>query len=143
MGFRVERTVGDLDFDGTKLEGLTVTVEAMPMYERLHAFFDLAPKPGDTVEDGRKKQDEKLQLFIDHVVEWDMEDKDGSPVPVTVEGLLKACEPEQIGAILGAWSSGRQKISAPLEQRSPGSSLSEIPMTVLESTPEPVTSNAC
>lgn len=105
------------------------------MDERLHAFFDLEPKEADTVAEKKAKQDQRFQMLIDHVVEWNLEDRDGQPVPVTVEGLFKACEPEQAGGILGAWTSGRQSVPAPLEPESPGSSLSEIPMTVLPSTP--------
>ena len=135
MGFRMERTVYDLPFNGTPLEGLKIRVRAMTMDQRMRVFFDLGVKPEDTVEEAKAKQDERYELFIGHIVEWNIEDEHGTPLPVSLESLFAVAEPEQVGTITGIWSSGRM-VAAPLVQPSPGTSLSEIPMTVLESTPE-------
>lgn len=141
MGFRMERSVYNLVFDDGAFEGLTIRVRAMSMQEYLDNFARNW-ETGDSAEERKRKQDERLQSFLDHVVEWDLEDENGNPVPVTLDGLRSACEPEQAGTIIGVWMNGRQKVPAPLEPRSPGSSLSAIPMTVLPSTPEPVSSIA-
>lgn len=143
MGFRIEPDVYNLVFDGTPFEGLTIKAEAMTMDERLNAYFILQPSKDDTFDEGKIKQEKRFQMFLDHVVDWDMEDRHGNQVPITVEGLFKVCTPEQAGQILGAWVAGRMTVPAPLEPESPGTSLAAIPMTVLESTPEPVSSNAC
>lgn len=138
MGFQPKRTLYNLVFDGTPLEGLHIRVYAASMDDRLHAFHDLAWNKDDVPEEGRRKQTELFELFIAHVAEWNLEQRDGTPAPVTLEALYKACEPEQVGMIVGVWQSGRQKVAAPLDQESPGSSLSAIPMTVLRNTPAPV-----
>lgn len=138
MGFRMERTVYDLPFEGTALEGLKITVRAMTMEQRMRVFFDLGVTKEDSVEVARAKQDERYALFIGHIVSWNIEDENGEPVPVTIEDLFRVAEPEQVGTITGIWSSGRTSVPAPLEPASPATSLSEIPMTVQESTPEPV-----
>lgn len=138
MGFRMERTVYDLPFEGTSLEGLKITVRAMTMEQRMHVFFDLGVTKEDSVEEARAKQDERYALFIGHIVSWNIEDEAGEPVPITIEDLFRVAEPEQVGTITGIWSSGRTTVPAPLEQRSPDTSLAEIPMTVQENTPEPV-----
>lgn len=135
MGFTPPRTVYNLVFDGAEFEGLEIRVRAASMGDRLHAFYDLGWTKDDDTETRRDKQRRQFQLMVDHVVEWNLETADGQPVPVTVDGLLGVCEPEQVGAILGAWQSGRQKVPDPLDRPSPGSSLAEIPMTVLSSTP--------
>ena len=137
MGFKPQRTVYNLVFDGTDLDGLHIRVRAATMKHRLHAFYDLRWRTEDTVQERHHKQDELFQLFVDHVIEWNLETEDGEPVPVSKDGLLGACQPDQVGAILSAWQSGRQSVPAPLAPESPGTSLSEIPMTVLESTPAP------
>lgn len=135
MGFTPPRTVYTLVFDGTDFDGLVIRVRAASMGDRLHAFYDLGWTKDDDADTRRSKQRQQFELMIEHVVEWNLETADGEPVPVTVDGLLGVCEPEQVGAILGAWQSGRQSVPAPLDQRSPGISLSEIPMTVQRSTP--------
>lgn len=142
MGFKLERTVYPLAFDDPEYEGLTIRVRARSMQEVLDGVA-LNWLPDDPVEERSRKQAAILDSFVAHIVDWNLEDGDGEPVPVTVEGLRGACEPEQLGYIVGVWLAGRQRIAAPLEQPSPASSLSEIPMTVLASTPEPVSSSAC
>lgn len=138
MGYQMERTIYNLVFDDPKFEGLEIRVQAASMEDRLRAFYELAWRDEDTVQERHVKQQELFELFVSYVIDWNLEDKHKQPVPVTVRGLLGVCEPQQLGAIIGAWQSGRQDIPAPLEPPSPGISLSEIPMTVLESTPVPV-----
>ncbi len=136
MGFRMERTIYHLVFDDPDFEGLEIQVHAASMEDRLRSFYDLGWRNEDTVDVRHVKQNELFELFLAHVINWNLEDHLGQAVEVTVKGFLAACEPQQVGAIIGAWQSGRQ-ISAPLEPASPDIELSEIPVTVQPSTPEP------
>jgi hypothetical protein len=136
VGFELPRSEYDLSFDDTELAGLHIKVRAMTMGERFHVFFDLAPTPADSAEESKKKTHERAEIFTGHVLEWNIE-VDGQPQPIDADVLLTVAEPEQIGVIMTAWAKGRTHVPAPLEQRSPGTSLSEIPMTVQESTSEP------
>ncbi|HEX3781719.1 MAG TPA: hypothetical protein VHX38_18810 [Pseudonocardiaceae bacterium] len=133
----MERTVYELPFDGTEFEGLSIRVKAMTMGQRLNTFFDLAPTEGESAEARKEKNDQRLDMFIDHVIEWNVEDEHGEPVPISLDGLYKVAEPQQVGVIMGVWASGRMSVPAPLERPSPATRLSEIPMTVQESTPVP------
>lgn len=142
MGFQLRRTEYDVPFDDSQFAGLKIRARAMTVDERLNVFFsdELATDPKDTLEQFKAKQDRRFQMFIDHVVEWNIEDECGEPLPVTLEGLYKVAEPQQIGSIVGTWASGRMTVAVPLEPASPATRLSEIPMTVQESTPELVSS---
>ena len=140
MGFTLPRTIYTLTFDDPVFEGLEIRVYAGTMEARMHAVYDLMLREGDSREERDRKQDELHAMFVAHLVDWNLEDEHKVPVPVpaTVEELRRIGEPRQVGAIVGAWHFGRMEVPAPLEQRSPGIELSEIPMTVLESTPAPV-----
>lgn len=119
MGFQLPRTEYDLPFDDTPLAGLKIRVRAMTMGERMRVFFDLGYNPDDAPEDTKVKQDERNALFIEHLVEWNIEDPSGAAIPLTMEDLHKVAEPEQIGTILGVWSSGRTSVPAPWNSHLP------------------------
>lgn len=140
MGFTLPRTIYRLTFTDPDFEGFEIRVHAGSMEDRLRAVYELEWAKNDSAEERTRKQNALFALFVEHIVDWNLEDKDKNPVPVpaTVQELRSIGEPAQIGAIVGAWRAGRMEVPAPLEQRSPGIELSEIPMTVLESTPVPV-----
>jgi hypothetical protein len=144
VGFTLPRTIYRLVFTDPDFEGLEIRVYAGSMEDRLRAAYELDWGPDDSAEERTRKQNDLFALFVEHIVDWNLEDKDKNPVPVptTVKELRKVGEPAQVGAIVGAWRGGRMEVPAPLEQPSPGIELSEIPMTVLPSTPEPASSLA-
>lgn len=118
-GFVVPRTVYRLEFTDEQYAGMVVRVRKMSMDEATHAAFDLAWEPGDDMVTRKNKQLKLHQMFIDHLVEWNLRDEDKTPVPMTVEGL-RSCETDFVGMLVGTWQVGRRSIPAPLERNSSG-----------------------
>jgi uncharacterized protein YggL (DUF469 family) len=127
----VPRTVYRLEFTEPEYEGMIVRVRKMSMAEAIRASFDLAWQPADDMAARRAKQHETFEMFIDHVLDWNLTEEDGTAVPQTVEGLL-SLEPEFIGLLVGVWQAGRRAIAAPLEQNSSGGELSPVESTLTE-----------
>jgi len=75
-----------------------------------------------------------MQQFVEHVVEWNLDDEDGLPVERSVAGL-KALDPDFVSPIINVWRVNIfGRVAAPLEIDSPGGekSLEEsIPMETL------------
>lgn len=129
MSYVVRRTVYKLVFPDSDYEGLEIRVRAMSMGERLHAAFDLGFEQGDSPQVRKDKQHELHQMFVDHLVDWNLTEEDDTPIPTTMEGLL-SLEPEFLGTLVGVWQVGRAAIPAPLEQNSTGGDLSPVESTL-------------
>jgi hypothetical protein len=116
MGFNANPTTYRLTFEDPALEGLVVRVRRGSV--QIRSDFDAATSWRGQYE-----------VFIQTLVEWNLVDDKGSPLPMTVDSLL-ATEDTVVAAIVDAWvQAGRP--SVPLEQPStPG---------VTESAPPPLT----
>jgi hypothetical protein len=104
MGWEPDRTVYELDFTGTKLEGLEVTAAEGPLerylridqlFRELHATPEFAP--GD-----HERLDELFGLFAENLVSWNLTN-DGEPVETTKAGLLSQ-ESRTVLPIVNAWT---------------------------------------
>jgi hypothetical protein len=129
-GFTVPRDIYKLEFDGEQYAGIVVRVRAASFGTLLH--IDDLFQPGESSEyaDTRKKVDELHQMFVDHLVDWNLEEEDGRPVPVTVEGLRSQQGPFT-NAIITAWRTTPVEVPVPLERPSSDGELLEelrIPM---------------
>lgn len=123
--FVVHRTY-PLEFTEPEYSDLVVEVRAMSLGEADHAWFDLSPEPGvDDNDTFRAKQAELHEMFVDHLVAWNLTEEDETPVPPTLDGL-RGLEPSFAGMIVGVWKAGRRQISGPLG----GSSTSGEPPTL-------------
>lgn len=132
-GYKVKRTVYKLSFTDDEYDGIVVRVRAMSMGDRIHVAFDLPWAPEDTVDERRAKQRELHEMFVDHLVEWNLEEEDAedTPVPQTIEGLL-SLEAEFIGLLVGVWQAGRAAVPGPLGPSSSGGELSPVESTLTE-----------
>lgn len=103
MGFNANPTIYRLEFDDPALEGLVVRVRRGSVQIR----YDF-----DSAKDWR----EELEILQRALVEWNLEDDNGEPLPITVESML-ATEDKVMQAILQGWvMAGRP--AAPLGQPS-------------------------
>lgn len=101
MGFRLNRTYV-LDFDGTALAGLVVKLRSTPV----SAALDVAAADTDAALAG---------LLAEYVTEWNYEDPDGAPVPLTVEGILSNLERPVLQRICKEWYKAAVGVTAPLD----------------------------
>lgn len=135
MGYRPPTTGQKLDFTGTPYEGLEVTVDSAPIGVVLGIteMFAAARKPGDTPGAVR----DLLAKFAAVLESWNVEDRNGEPVPPTVEGLL-AQDTAFVMAVIEAWLTGTTGAGEELGKgSSSGATLPEvpIPMEPLSSSP--------
>jgi hypothetical protein len=121
MGYTPEPTIYSLNFDDTPLKGLEVKVKCCSMAEfnsmlrNSHAdnLAELADKNSNTVE-----------LFLKNLVSWNLAFSDGSPVPMTIEGVQSQEQP-MVNQIVGAWQTAMVTVSAPLNLPSPNGAISQ------------------
>lgn len=76
---------------------------------------------------------DQLRTMADKLIDWNLEDEDGTAVPTTVEAVLEQDQGLMM-AILGRWLDGLAGVSAPLEPSSTGgapSPVESIPMDTL------------
>lgn len=111
--FETPRTIYKLEFEGDQFDGLVVRVKALT-FEELRDNRDVLGKalgPQDSMEEAENHIQKLHQLFVDHLVEWNLT-KDGEPVPLTLAGLHSQ-ESVFIGRLVGAWRNNTLGVSAP------------------------------
>lgn len=103
MGFRLSRTYA-LRWDAGDLAGLEVDVKSTS----IETFNEMKAL--------RVNGDEQrlVELLIEHVKRWNLEDEDGQPLPVSVESLQQQ-EVPVIRAIAREWYLAAAGVSAPLD----------------------------
>lgn len=150
MGFRPERTVYNLNFSGTYLDGLTVKIRACTIRE-----FNWMQEPVEgvdfTKEQSKMTTAERMQvrdlvaksntqmeeLLLKYLVEWDLEDEQGNPVPKTLEGF-ESQEAGFSGLLITAWQKAMSTVPDPLERPSSSGETSEERSLAMEtSSPNP------
>jgi hypothetical protein len=114
MGFKPERTIYRLNFSGTFLDGLLIRVGSLTVAE----YNEMLSKGSSgTADEAMAANRWVAQLFLDRLVEWNLENQDGTPTPKTVEGL-QAQERPVVTGIINAWQIAMVNIPAPLSQSS-------------------------
>lgn len=132
-GFEVPRTVYRLEWDDEAYTGLVVRVQAMTIAEVLVGFAALWDLDGLDQEQRKERLREQHQLFVDHVVDWNLHDN-GVPVPVTVDAL-RSMEGRFVGSMISAWLRNTTGVSRPLVDDSTSgdqSAVESIPMETLQ-----------
>lgn len=118
MGFTPPRKVFTLDFTGTELEGFEVKVASAD----LNTFLGLLSLADKADAGGKESLDAINSLFEGFarlVRSWNLDDEDGQPVPVGVEGL-RTLELGQAMHVIRAWIAAVSDVPAPLDQPSSG-----------------------
>ena len=101
MGFKLGR-VYVLEFEGVPaMEGAIVKLRS-PSIDTLDSLTSM-------------KNAEVWAVMADHVIEWNLEDADGNPIPVTVDGITQNMEPQVPTLILRHWYRAARGVTAPLE----------------------------
>ena len=129
MGFRPPRKIYTLDFTGTDYEGLEVRMRGMTVGEELD-------------HDSRKGENGfahyMFNLLAELLVDWNVEDDRGQPVPPTFEGVCSQSG-DMVSKIIEALRNANSEVSDPLPQTSPTGGptpVVSIPMAPLSESPE-------
>lgn len=72
-----------------------------------------------------------FQIFADSLIEWNLDDDDGNPVPPTIEGIKRE-DGAFIMDIIRAWTSTSSDVTENLGQPSNGGSRSEVALIPME-----------
>jgi hypothetical protein len=112
VGYVPKRKKYHLDFAGTDLDGLEVTLHGLSFGE----FLEVQALKG--VADGDKEDSTRLmERFVSHLVSWNITAEDGTPVPPTAEAVNEL-DIDLVLAVIAAWLRGISGVSAPLENGS-------------------------
>jgi hypothetical protein len=125
MGFRPQPTVYNIGFEGTPLDGLHVKMSCCTLGE-YNYMLRAAFIGGEPDEEGNVKlepemleaNDRIVELFLNHLISWDLEDMAGQAVPMTQEGL-DSQERTIIGQLISAWQTAMS--SLPNRSKQPSS----------------------
>jgi hypothetical protein len=125
MGFRPEPTIYNIGFEGTPLDGLKIRMSCCTLGE-YNFMLRAAFIGGEPDEEGNVKlepemleaNDRIVDLFLNHLISWNLEDMAGQPVPTTHEGL-DAQERTIIGQLISAWQTAMS--SLPNRSKQPSS----------------------
>ena len=125
-GYVRQAKVYKLRFDDPEMNGLVV---------RMHGLT-----AGQLLETGRWSEDPEgveslFRLFASKLVDWNLEEPEGVPVPTTYEAVLGQ-EDDLILAVIAAWQEAVAGVPAPLAKRSNGggpSLVASLPMEPLSS----------
>lgn len=135
MGY--QRKTYRLVFEDPDFEGLEVRTRGGSI-DHLVQMTALTTSGAELVRpDGQAKRDELYQLLAGRLLDWNLEDDQGQPVPVTVEALRQQ-DWVLVLEVAKAWMRAAAGVSRPLEPGSPGGqpSLEEsIPMETSSMSP--------
>ncbi|WP_367138843.1 MULTISPECIES: hypothetical protein [Streptomyces] len=127
MGYKRNPKVYRLKFQDGDMAGLEVTLRSVSVGQSIAlGALGSDTSNGDTME-------RMVQLLAERIVEWNLEDENGVPVPPTLEAL-KNEDMDFILAIINEWTSAAAGVPAPLGSPSPSGETSpeaSLPMEPL------------
>lgn len=131
MGFKRQSKVYRLTFAG-EYAGLSVSARSLPLGKFMKmgklVDVDVANPTGDDFE----TLEELFSLFLEALVSWNLEEEDGTPVPVTREALYEQ-DLAFVLMLVVVYMDAVSGVPAPLDGTSPdgGRSLAEsLPMEI-------------
>jgi len=110
MGFRFNRTYV-LDFSDSELEGLEVTMKSTSVGTLLKCT-------------GGASTEEILEELVAHILNWNLEDEKGKPLPISLEPLA-AQEDVLVSELARKWFAAAKGVSNPLVRTSSGGEQSQ------------------
>ena len=126
MGFKNPRRTARLIFDeGSPYQGAEV-VCAFDV--SLGMFFEFSQAGS---EDMAAQREAFVRFGDELLIEWNLEEDDGTPIPATGEGILRISAPF-VMVIISKWQEAIQDVPAPLGEPSPNGSTSEEPSNLTE-----------
>lgn len=104
-GFQIGRQFS-LEFAGTDAEGAVVKMRSAS----IATIIELTEGEDLTAV-------EEIEIMARHLIEWNLEDADGAPLPATAAGVLQLEVPFK-SLILAEWMKATRGITAPFDRRS-------------------------
>jgi hypothetical protein len=111
MGYQRPVKAYRLKFEDPDLAGLEVTVRSVAISEFLK-MTELAGAADDP-KVAAASAGEVFHVLAGALMEWNLDDAAGQPVPATYEGII-SCELDFVMMIVNAWLSAMSDVSPPL-----------------------------
>lgn len=127
MGYKPKQKIYHLDFAGTEIEGLKVSIRGLNTGQYMDLF------EAKVEAEGGGETSKLLTIMASRLMDWNVEDDDDRPVPPTLDGI-KTQDLDFNLAIVNAWTTAMAGVAAPLEQPSTSGESSleaSIPMDVM------------
>lgn len=88
MGFKKVPTIHTLTFEGTEYEGLEVRMKSTSV-GKMRSMLTLLGGSDDEGDEGSSLAfvDSVIDMLVEYMVSWNMEEEDGTPIPADAEGL--------------------------------------------------------
>lgn len=132
MGYRPQRKVYRLTFEDEDMRGLVVRMRTTSLGNLLSVMGLLSiDTSGDLDLKDLAKLAELFETFAAALVEWNVEDEQGQPVPATLEGV-KTQDADFVMVICRAWAEAISGVPAPLGPPSPDGGPSAAPSIPME-----------
>lgn len=109
MGYKRNPKVYRLKFADGDYEGLEVAVRSISMGQLI--------KFRTGGDDEKDATEEMVELLAERIVEWNLEDETGTPIPPTLDAM-KAEDSDFIMAIINQWTDAVAGVKAPLDETS-------------------------
>lgn len=111
MGFRPDTVVYNLKFDGENdpLHGLEIRMGSVTVRE----YNEMMREGMKRGVEGLEASDALLEKFVDRLIKWNWEDKNGEVLPMTVESLL-GLDRHYVGKVVQAWQMALAGVSEDL-----------------------------
>ena len=110
MGYRPKQKIYTLEFEDPEFEGLEVRIRGLNTGQVMD--IDAARASGSEAAIVTM-----LKLMADRLVDWNVEDDDGKPVPTTFEGV-RSLDVDFNWAVIDAWQNAAAGVKAPLDEPS-------------------------
>lgn len=121
MGIRPEKTIYNLKFEGLESHaGLQIKVSSASIRE-MNFMMRQQATTGQDVADGN---DQVAQMFLEHLVSWNLDGEDGKELPHTLEGVSEL-EPVYFAQIIMAWQLAMNSVPTNSSTPSPNGGISE------------------
>lgn len=112
MGFKRSAKIYKLVFDDPELEGLEVRARSLSIGEMRRLSANQQDADDNTVT-------EMLAAFVKALVDWNLEDEDGNPVPHTVAALEEFPDNDFVLGMINTWIDAVIGVDAELGKDSP------------------------
>jgi hypothetical protein len=135
--FVVPRTIYKLRFTDDQYAGLVVRARRMDLGTVLRGGTDTSWTANESLTPAERVErlDSLHRTFVEHLVDWNLTEEDGSPVPGTFDGL-RSLEGEFVSALIGAWLYTPTSVDVPLDKpSSDGDPSLEASMTTVTLSP--------
>jgi hypothetical protein len=118
VGFKRNPKIYRLKWEDGDYAGLEVNIRSLNMGQLLEA------KSGKSAS-GKDGLEGTVELLADRILDWNLENEDGTPVPATLEAM-KGEDDDLILDIINRWMEAVSGVQAPLDATSPSGEISQV-----------------